>query len=1100
MKIYTSDINSILIDKITTEVADLATKNKTENYVMIVPEKFSVSMEKLVLEKSKSHTFLNVQVVTLSRLLYKLLPSTNNYLSKVMGIMATKRVLGENYDNLVCYKKTAKTIGFAENIYNTISELKNSKVTPADYYKKNKTGTSLDIKLHDIFLLYKAYDEFIAHEKLVDACDRFDLLAEKIRESEYIKNSHIYVVGYDNTTRSGLMVFEALYKQAKSLTCACVDNSMKGNSYICPPEMLYNYIEIGKRNGENPIVVKIMNSKISISSHIANNLFSYPYSRMRIDGQISLYETNSVVEEVSLVAEHIRRLVIEKKYRYRDFAVVCPDLEGYKSIIKMVFDDYMLPAFIDATQSLKDHPLSRFVQSALNVARKNFNADEVLEFANNIFSGISVEDYAVFENYVIKFAINYDDFKKPFKYKTQDPIEIERAELVRKVLITKLCEFNEVLKNANVVEEYNKAVVTLFEIFEITTKTEEFEEKLGALKKFELRDATKQVLEKIQELLLGTEKILKSHQISVDEYYSCLSVGLLSETISLIPVSVDSVFIGDISTSKFLGIKNLIVIGATDGAVPRVKDDCGIIVDKELELMSSTIGKKIEPTIKTINAREKFKLITILEEFEDTLLVVYSKVGRTGDAQRPSSIFRELSRIFYCGENKAPLEIISRERKEKLNELLNADKKLENFAYGCSSMNIANKKLLKHIQDKKEGKENKSSDNLYGSLLEVLEENASGDIKEIIKFALKNKVEEELKDATKLFFKDHKTSVSQLECYFSCPFKFFANFGLRLKPRDEAFLKSVDYGNVLHKIAEIYMRNIKKFIIDDGRPFQDKFPEFEKLINFVFSEEKLKTANNKYMLLQLKKEAFRLIDALTYQYINSAFRPIGEEVVFGSKGKTKGVKLGDKISIDGKVDRVDVFGEYFRVIDYKTGHIDLSPKTTYYGQKVQLFAYLMALKNDKLKSAGTFYLPIRNVFIDEDEGENYSTYKLQGYYNSTPEVLKALDTRISPENSKSDIVNMAVSSSKENKETNTLVASGNYAFTEDELNSISNYVKSLCELAVDEILAGYTKATPLEIDGRTPCEYCEYRNACGRDFNSNNEVRKTMSNIKFNNF
>ena len=188
MKIYTSDVNSIIIDKITSEVAELATKNRDENYCLIVPEKFSVSMERLVLEKSKSHTFLNVQVVTLSRLLYKLLPSTNNYLSKVMGIMATKRVISENYDNLVCYKKTAKTMGFAENIYNTISELKNSKVTPQDYYTKNKTGTSLDIKLQDIFLLYKSYEEFISREKLIDACDRFDLLAEKIRESDYIKN------------------------------------------------------------------------------------------------------------------------------------------------------------------------------------------------------------------------------------------------------------------------------------------------------------------------------------------------------------------------------------------------------------------------------------------------------------------------------------------------------------------------------------------------------------------------------------------------------------------------------------------------------------------------------------------------------------------------------------------------------------------------------------------------------------------------------------------------------------------------------------------------------------------------------------------------
>ena len=39
MKIYTSDVNSLLIDKITTEVAEFATRNRAENYIMIVPEK-----------------------------------------------------------------------------------------------------------------------------------------------------------------------------------------------------------------------------------------------------------------------------------------------------------------------------------------------------------------------------------------------------------------------------------------------------------------------------------------------------------------------------------------------------------------------------------------------------------------------------------------------------------------------------------------------------------------------------------------------------------------------------------------------------------------------------------------------------------------------------------------------------------------------------------------------------------------------------------------------------------------------------------------------------------------------------------------------------
>jgi len=1100
MKIYTADSNKILIDKITQEIADKATQNRLENYCLIVPEKFSVTMEKLVLEKSKQHTFLNVQVVTLSRLLYKLISSTNNYLSKIMGIMATKKVILENYDNLVCYKKTAKTMGFAENIYDTISELKNSKVSPEDYYSKNKTGTSLDIKLHDIFLLYNEYEKFLKRENLIDASDRFDLLSQEIYKSEYIKNSHVYIMGYDSTTRSGLGVFEAIARQAKSITCACLDNSGKGNSYICPPEMLDNYVELAQNIGIKPTVVKTMSPTITFSQHISNNLYSYPYSKMQVGDEISIYEAGSVLEELSVVAQDIRRQVIEKGLRYRDFAIVCADTEALKDMIEMVFSEYNLPYFIDVAQKLAEHPLARFLESALNIFRKNFSSEEVLSFSANIFSGITAKEYSKLENYVVKYAINYDDFKKPFIYKTKEVEELNTAEQVRHKLLEKLLPVGNLLKAATTATMYNKAVYKLFELFDVENNLEFIEKELGARNKLALKDATKQVKQKIDELLIGAEKVFKDTKIDLDEYFAVLQSGLMSETISLIPVTVDNIFIGDVSTSKFFNIKHLYVMGATDGAIPRVKDDCGIIVDKELQLISSTLGKKIEPTIKTINAREKFKLINILQEFSEKLSISYSLTGKTGEEQRPSSLVREITKIFYRVDRNIPLDILKKERIDKFRGLMREDEKTNFYAHEFATYDVAIKQLLGVIKKQKEGLliEGKSQ---YDALYNVIMSNGPLPYKSIIKDSVTKTVKPELKNANKLYFKDNKTSVSQVETYFSCPFKFFASFGLRLKARDEAYLKSVDYGNVLHKVAELYIKNIKKFEIDSGRPLIEKQKEIEKLINFVFNEEKLKTANNKYMLLQLKKEAFRLIDALTYQYRESNFKPLAEEMVFGSaNSKYSGIELGHKIKIAGKIDRIDTFKDYYRVIDYKTGYIDLSPKTTYYGGKVQLFAYLKAMQGLNKRLAGAFYLPIRNVFVDENEGDNYSTYKMLGYFNSSPDVVVNMDRRLSPENNKSDIVNISISSSKENKATNQIVPTGTNALTEDELLLLSEYTKDICSQAIEEILSGYTEPIPLETDGRTPCEFCEFRYACGRDFNSYSSVRKQKSNIKFENF
>lgn len=1098
MKIYTSDTNSLLVDKITTELATLAEKNTFENYILIVPEKFSVSMEKLLLKKTKSGAIMNVQVVTLSRLLYKLLPSTNNYLSAVMGVMATKRVIMEHLDDLVCYKKTAKTIGFAENIYDTISELKNSKVTPEDYYKKNKTGTSLDIKLHDIFMLYKAYDEYLKKENLVDAADRFDLLTEQIYMSDYIKSSNVYVFGYDSSTRSGLTVFEAIIKQAKTVTLACLDNSGKANSYVCPPEMLNNYLEIADRLYIKPIVVKLSTGKVSLATHIANNAYAYPYSRMVTSGEIRLFEAKTVMEELSVVAEDIARKIKQDKLRYRDFAVVCPDVSGYKDFVRRVFDDYNLPHFVDSPEKLSEHPLSEFVETALNVIRKNYLSDEIKILFSNIFCGVSAVEFSKFDNYVVKFAINYDDFNKPFVYKTQDPQDQLIAEQVRARVVAKINSVKEIIAKARTAKEINDAIRLLFSLFEVDKTLDEFEQALTKIGKLALESASRQVKEKIENLMIGAEKIFGNTKISFEEYFAVLQAGIRSETISLIPVTVDNVFVGDITSSKFFGVRELYIIGAVDGAVPFVKDDCGIIVDKELEMISATLGKKIEPTIRTINQREKFKLINILQEFSGSLTVSYSRIGLSGDEQRASSLVRELTKIFYLGDKSKPLEIMTTEWLDKLCGLLPVQKRQDKLAHEFATTTVATEWLADKFRGLRQGKtieDREGIDSLYAVLRDIGDTRTKKFLNEVVE----DNPPVALKHAKDLYFKNGKTSVSQMENFFACPFKFFANFGLRLKPRDEAYLKSVDYGNVLHKIAELYMRNIKKFEIDSGRPITEKQKELESMINFVFSEEKLKTANNKHMLIQLKKEAFRLIDALTYQYRNSNFKPVAEELVFGKNSKVPGIKLTKNVAVEGKIDRVDACGDFFRVIDYKTGHIDLTPKTTYYGQKVQLFMYLAALNNTGARPAGAFYLPIRNVFIDENQGTNFSTYKLTGYYNYSPDAVKHMDRRLSPDNSKSDIVNIAVSSSKANRETGTIQPIGNFGFSDEELVALSDYTKKICAQAVDEILAGFTSATPMEQDGRTPCEFCEFRTACGRDFNSTKDIRKQLANIKFEN-
>ncbi len=1094
MKIYTADNNRTIFNKILEEVAEESVDN-SRNFILLVPEKLSLTMEREILLKHKRKALINVQVLTLSRMLRKMLKSSDNYLPKESGIMIVKRLIMENLDSLVCFNKTARTIGFAERIYDTISNLKNSNVRPEDFkLKMTKVNESLRIKMQDILLLYIKYEEYIKKNGMIDACDRFILLSRMVESSEMIKSSECFIFGFDNISASGMEVLKSVMRYAKKCTFGCLNNSGKSNSYIIEPEMLESVKQAAEELNIQPTIVELVSKQDDVTSHIRNNLFAYPYSKMQIENEVVLIECKNPLEEVKFVAEVIRRNVIKKGLRYNDFAVACSDLGVYGDAVQTVFKDYHLPYFVDRSENLNSHPLMMFINSLLLCYKRHLSSDELLKVVKNYFSGIDANKQHELENYIIKFGVNYDKFKKPFEYGKLDKnneitesykiVEGARIEIMSKIEPIFAC-----IEKARISKDFTNAVNKIFEVFDLDNATERFIEKLNQSKEKVMVDFTRQVKQKFMGIVAEIERIMGETQIDFDEYYSILMSGLGSETVSLIPVFVDSVFIGDASSSKFLGSKYLFVIGASEGAIPKSVDDCGIIVDKEIQALTDSIGKKIEPTIRTINRRERFKFISLLQSFKDKLYVIYPKYDKDSSEQKPSLAMLDIAKIFYKIEDLRPLDIIPMNIYRRKRGLFNEEDRSLNYAYEFSTPEVGMKKLLSQAY----GGAMSDNSEMISALYWYFRKSLNNE-----KFLLPTTKTHRIASPKLLFFPKKTTSISQLECYFSCPYKFFANYGLGIKEREESKLKSIDFGNVLHRIAELYVKDIEKY-----RTIKDIHKReaiLNKLIEKVFDEEKIKTASNRHIILPLKGEAKRLIDALSFQYELSNFKPVAEELVFGEKGKIKGLDLGCGIKLEGKIDRVDSLGNEYRVIDYKTGKIDLQAKNVYYGNKIQLFMYLNALKNAKKSPVGAFYLPIKNVFVDEDYGTFLYTYKMQGYFVDDVKVARNMDNSLNQENTTSKVITLSLKEDKQNSESDNLVIKKqNHILPEEVLRGVMDYTMALSCGAVREILDGNIEMSPIQSGDKPACEYCTYKNICGLMYASNKKARKTKK-VAFENF
>ena len=87
------------------------------------------------------------------------------------------------------------------------------------------------------------------------------------------------------------------------------------------------------------------------------------------DGQqeISLHVLKNPEAEAAWAASQIRKLVREKGYHYRDFALIAGDMEAYSPVLERVLPEYGIPCFLDNKRSVLKNPFVEFIRALLEI-------------------------------------------------------------------------------------------------------------------------------------------------------------------------------------------------------------------------------------------------------------------------------------------------------------------------------------------------------------------------------------------------------------------------------------------------------------------------------------------------------------------------------------------------------------------------------------------------------------------------------------------------------------------------------------------------------------------------------------------------------------
>lgn len=524
---------------------------------------------------------------------------------------------------------------------------------------------------------------------------------------------------------------------------------------------------------------------------------------------------------------------------------------------------------------------------------------------------------------------------------------------------------------------------------------------------------------------LFDEIIRFNADIDIHAFYDILTHAANILKINNLPLSIDSVKIVDANNSMEI-FNELYIVGVTHENAPNLKYDCGIILDTEIDKLN--FSNKLNPTISHINRLSKLRLFNTSLLFENELTLTYSS--------SQSELVKEcLNRI----------QVETRKRKINIVPITKFDYDKYVVLSKWDLVEFVSKNKIENYKNCEKIIKNKNFNNLN-------------------------------KENLNIFNDFDNISATTLENYFKCPMMAFLSNILKIKPRMETEILAFDIGNVLHEIMFKYYKTNKQ-VVD--------IYEFCKneVFKFVERNERLKLNINSPVLLNLIDEAMRVVNAVDYIDANSDFVPKFFEFDFKND---KALKLKN-ISIVGKVDRVDVFNNMFRIVDYKSGKADASLKELYYGNKLQLFLYSCAMENIlKNRMVGTFYLPLHNTYTKELS----NTYSMKGFYLAEDFVVKAFDKRLEC-GGKSDIVN-----AKLNKSGGVTKMGGYKELDINELNRLKTYSKVVSEKAVEEIKSGYISPIPSEVS--KPCEYCPYVQICLK--NSNNVQYRKANKINLDSF
>lgn len=1095
------------------EIMQRAAQEPGRNFLIIVPDQFTMQTQKDLVMRSDRGGILNIDVLSFGRLSHRILEEVGTKEIPVLDdtgkSLVLQKIAADLKEQLPAMGSLLHKQGYIHEVKSAISEFMQYGISTQDMDKliasAEKRG-ALAMKLRDLKTLYRGFQDYI-RDHFITTEETLDVLRRSLVKSKILPDSVVIFDGFTGFTPIQNRLIQELMRVCEE-TIVTVTIGEEEDPYQMDGEQKLFHLskktvadlvklaaEAEVTRGEDVFVKGGPNrfTEAPALCYLEQNLFRYqyePYTEKQCE--IRMFEALSPREEVHQTALYIRKLIREEGLTYRDIAVVIGDLEGYASYVETEFGQLEIPCFLDRTRGIVLNPMIEYIKSALQLYIRDFSYDTVFHFLRSGMADISREEIDELENYVIRTgARGYRTYSRLFTRRTEEmqqgsgQEDTERAEETLERLNRIRQQFADTVEILHMAPRA-KAGEYVDHLYDFLEQNQVQQKLLNYQQQFEQEgDLAKareyaQIYRLVMDLLDQIYELLGEEEISLQEFADILEAGFGEITVGTIPQNVDRIVVGDMERTRLKQVKVLFFLGVNDGNIPKNASKGGIISDMDREFLIES-GTEMAPSPRQQMYIQRLYLYLNMTKPSERLYLSYAKVNSDGKGIRPSYLIDTVRKLFpqlavEYPQNRSRLEQIEG-RQEGARYLA---EELREYADGTLREEERQDFYLMYraYEADPEGR-----DRLTAAAFRRYKESG---LSRIV--------------ARALYGRQLENSVSRLETYAACACRHFLQYGLSLQEREEFGFEVSDMGNVYHAVLE----NFAGKLAESGRTWWDFDENFatqaikEAVEGYAatYGETVLySSARNEYAITRMSRILTRTVLTLQQHLKQGSFQPDDYELSFRFAEDLDSIHVDlseeEKMHLQGRIDRIDVSEDaehvYVKVIDYKSGNKKFDLAALYYGLQLQLVVYMnaaMELESRKhpdkeIVPAALLYYHIDDPTIEtpveltqEQINEEILTkLRMNGVVNSDPAVVERLDRFLQD---KSKVIPV-----EKKKDGSFSARSG--ILSREELHVVSAYVDTKIRQIGREILDGKIAANPYEKGNEEACTYCAYKKVCGFD-------------------